>query len=96
MILKITIFSINNQFNDLVKAALLEKEELMEQRDFNLEMTDESAKSQDFFQNNKAFERKYITNRTKSRKFLSKIGYVCINKEDFDNENFLFLTFIYY
>ena len=50
MILKITIFSINNQFNELVKAALLEKEELTEQTDFNLEMTDESAKSQDFFQ----------------------------------------------
>ena len=96
MILKITTFSINNQFNELVKAALLKKEELTEQTDINFEMTEESAKSQDFFQNNKPSERKCTTYKIESRNFLSNIGHVRINKEGFDNENFLFLTFIYY
>ena len=78
-----TTFSINVQLNELVKAALSEKQELTEQTDNNLEMTDESAKSQDFFENNKPSERKYTTTRIKSRNFLSDIIYVGINKEDF-------------
>ena len=57
-------------------------------------MTDESAKSQDFLQDNKPSERKYTTTRINSRNFLSNIAYVGVNKEDFYNENFT-LTFIY-
>ena len=51
-------------------------------------MTDESAKSQDFFQNSKPSEKKYTTTRIKSRNFLSNIAYVGINKEDFYNFTF--------
>ena len=65
----------------------------MEQTD-NVEMIDESAKSQDFFQDNKLSERKYTTTRIKSRNFLSNIAYVGINKEDFYNENFVFDVYL--
>ena len=57
-------------------------------------MTDESAKSQDFFQNNKPSEIKYTNTRIKSRNFLSNIAYVGINKEDFCNENFTFDVYL--
>ena len=53
-------------------------------------MEDESAKSQDFYQNNKLSQRKYTTTKIKSRNFLSNIAYVGINKEDFNKENFIF------
>ena len=53
-------------------------------------MEDESAKSQDFYQNNKLSQRKYTITKIKSRNFLSNIAYVGINKEDFDKENFIF------
>ena len=53
-------------------------------------MEDESAKSQDFYQNNKLSQRKYTTTKIKSRNFLSNIAYVGVNKEDFDKENFIF------
>ena len=56
-------------------------------------MTDGSAKSPDFFQDNKSIkkpERKYKTTCIKSIDFLSNISYVGINKEDFCNENFIF------
>ena len=85
-----TTFSINDQFDELVRAALLEKQELTEQTYNNLEMRGESAESQDFFQNNKPSERKYTTTRIKSRSFLSNIAYVGINNDDFYNENFIF------
>ena len=51
---------------------------------------DQSAKSQDFFQDNKSVKIKYTTTRIKSRNFLSSIVYVGINKEDYYNENFIF------
>ena len=57
-------------------------------------MIDESAKSEDFFQDNKPFERKYTTTRIKSRNFLSNIAYVRINKENFYNENFIFDNYL--
>ena len=43
---------------------------------------DESAKSQDFFQDNNAIKVKYPTTRRKSRNVLSNIAYIGINKED--------------
>ena len=51
---------------------------------------DESAKSQDFFQDNNTLGKRYTTTRIKSRNFLSNIAYVGINKEDYYNENFVF------
>ena len=56
MTLKITKFSIGDKFNELVKVTLSEKQALTEQTDNNVEMIDESAKSQDFFQDNKPSE----------------------------------------
>ena len=79
MILKITAFSITDQFNELVKVTLSEKQALTEQTDNNVEMINKSAKSQDFFQNNKSSERKYTTARIQSRNFLSNIAYVGIS-----------------
>ena len=56
-------------------------------------MTDGSAKSLDFFQDNELSnersERKYTATRIKSRNFLSNISYVGINKQDFYNDNFI-------
>ena len=51
---------------------------------------DESAKSQDFFQDNNAIKVKYTTTRIKSRNVLSNIAYIGINKEDYCNRNFIF------
>ena len=50
---------------------------------------DESAKSQDLFQDNNAIRKKYTTTRIKSRNLLSNIAYVGINKEDYYNKNIL-------
>ena len=60
-------------------------------------MTDKSAKSPDFFWDNKPSEKsewKYTTARIKSSNFLSNISHVGINKEDFYNENFLFDVYL--
>ena len=51
---------------------------------------DESAKSQDFFQDNKAIKTKYTTT-IKSRNFLTNIAYVGINKEDYYNKKFILM-----
>ena len=55
---------------------------------------DESAKSQDFFQDNNAIKIKFTTTRIKSRNFLSNIAYVGIKKEDYYNK-ILFLMFTF-
>ena len=90
-----TTFSINDQFDGLVKLTLSEQQTLTGNSDsIQQEMTDGSAKSQDFFQNNKSSERKYTTTRIKSKKILSNISYVGINKEDFYNENFIFDVYL--
>ena len=90
-----TTFSINDQFDELVKVTLLKQQTLTENSDsIQQEMIDGSAKSPDFFQNNKSSERKYTTTRIKSRNFLSNISYVGINKEDFYNENFIFDVYL--
>ena len=84
MILTITTCSINDQLNELVKVALWEKQALTENRDsIQQEITDESAKSPDFFRDNKLTEKtekKYMTTRIKSRIFLSTISYVGTNQ----------------
>ena len=71
--------SMKEQFNELVKITLAEKQQLTENdnNEDNLqpELMDESAKSPDFFQDNKSSvektEGKYTTTRIKSRNFLS-------------------------
>ena len=69
----------------------MEQQALTENSDnVQQKMIDGSAKSPDFFQDNKPSERKYTTTRIKSRNFLSNISYVGINKEDFYDENFIF------
>ena len=92
-------FSLNQEFEELVKATLAEKQLISNDNDNNKEtitpeMTDESAKSPDFFQSNKLSpkrtDRKYTTTRMKSRNFLSIISYVRIKKEDFYNQSFIF------
>ena len=93
-----TMFTINDQFNNLVKVTLSEQQTENSNGDNNdniqVEVMDESAKSPDFFQGNKSIERKYTTTRIKSRNYLSNIGYVGINKEDFYNENFIFDVYL--
>ena len=87
-------YSLNKQFKELVKVTLEEKRQ-MEQNNDTMTMIDESAKSQDFFQNDKdKKERRYTTTRIKSRNFLSNIAYVGINREDFYSENFIFDVYL--
>ena len=87
-------YSLNKQFKELVKVTLEEKRQ-MEQNNDTMTMIDESAKSQDFFQNDKdKKERRYTTTRIKSRDFLSNIAYVGINREDFYSENFIFDVYL--
>ena len=96
-----TFFSLNQEFDELVKVTLAEKQQILDnsnndnnENENKPDMTDGSAKSPDFFQDNKPSnkrsERKYTTTRIKSRNFLTNISYVGINKEDFYNENFIF------
>ena len=88
-------YSLNKQFKELVKVTLEEKRQ-MEQNNDTMTMIDESAKSQDFFQNDKdKKERRYATTRIKSRNFLSNIAYVGINREDFYSENFIFDVYLH-
>ena len=89
-----TMFTVGDKFNELVEVTLLHKQALKKQTGNNVDIIDESAKSQDFFQDNKPSERKYTTTRIKSRNFLSNIAYVGINKEDFYNENFIFDVYL--
>ena len=90
------LFSINDQFNELGKVTLSERQALTETAHDNIqqEMTDGSAKSLDLFQDIKPSERKYTTTRIKSRNFLLNISYVEINKEDFYYENFIFDVYL--
>ena len=86
----------NKQFNELVEVTLSERQQLNNwtDGDKNIQVMDESAKSQDFFQDNNALGKRYITMQIKSRNFLSIIVYVSINKEDFYNENFIFDVYL--
>ena len=82
MILKMTSF--NEQFNELVKVILSGKQQLNNSTydNENIQVMDESAKTQDFFHdnNNNTIGKRYTTTRIKSRNFLSNIAYVGINK----------------
>ena len=82
--------SFNEQFNELVKATLNNSTN----SDQNIQVRDKSVKSQDFFQDNIMLGKRYTTTCIKSRNFLSNIAYVGINKEDYYNENFVFVVYL--
>ena len=75
---------------------LSERQQINDQADGNknLQVVDESAKSQDFFQDNNALGKQCTTTQIKSTKFVSNITYVGINKEDYYNENFIFDAYL--
>ena len=85
-----TLFSIGKEFNELVKVTLAERQQLTDETNNNNIPMNESAKSQDFFQDNNPPGKKYPATRIKSRNFLSNIAYVAINKEDFCKKDFIF------
>ena len=64
---------------------------MMDQTDNNIQMIDESAKSQDFFPNNNPPGKKYTTTKIKSTNFLFNIAYVG-KMEDFYNKNFFLMS----
>ena len=88
--------SFNEQFNELVKVTLSEKQQLNNSTydNENLQVMDESVKSQDFFQDNNTPGKRHTKTRIKSRNFLSNIANVGINKEDYYNENFVFDVYL--
>ena len=55
---------------------------------------DESAKSQNIFQDINSNGKKYTTTRIKSRNFISNFAYVGNNKEDYYNKNFIFDVYL--
>ena len=85
----------NEQFSESVKVTLSEKQQLRDQTDGdeNIQVMDESAKSQDFFQVNNALGNKYTTTCIKSRNFLSDIAYLVLIKKIITTK-ILFSTFI--
>ena len=89
----------NQNFNNLVKVTLLAEEQQQTKTenktsDENIQDMDDSAKSQDFFQDINAIGKKCTTTRIKSRNFLSNIAYVGINREDYYNKNFVFDVYL--
>ena len=84
-----TLFNVGEQFNELVKVTHSEKQMMTDPTNNNVQLIDESAKSQDFFQDNNPPGKKYTTTRIKSRKLLLNIAYVGKIKEDFYNKNFI-------
>ena len=80
--------TLGEQFNKLVEAAM-SVEQTQSDLSEDIQQVDKSAKSQDFFQENKATGKKYTTTRIKSRNFLSNISYA-----DYYNENFVFDVYL--
>ena len=93
-----TTFSQN--FNSLVKVTLIDEQQQIKietenkTNDETIVGMDESAKSQDFFQDNNAIGKKYTTTCIKSINFLSNIAYIGISKEDYYNKNFIFDVYL--
>ena len=80
----------NEQLDELVRNSVRETTDKQPDRRWQ-EHTD---CGRDFFQDNNPLGKKYTTTRIKSRKFLSNIAYVGINKEDFYNENSIFDVYL--
>ena len=98
--------SLNQEFDALVKATLAEEQLISndsqndsDKENIPPEITDESVKSPNFFQNNKPSDkrndRKHTTTRIKSRNFPSNNSYIGINEEDFYNQNFIFDIYLF-
>ena len=81
----------NEQFNKLVKVTLSENDHTNNSNK-NIQVMNESAKSQDFFQDNNTstIGKRYTTTTIKSINLLSNIAYVAINKEDHYVKNVIF------
>ena len=62
--------TLGEQFNKLVEVAMSAGQTQPDPTMEDVQIVDESAKSQDFFQDNKAIGKKYTTMRIKSRNFL--------------------------
>ena len=97
-----TSISLNQEFDALVKATLAEKQLISNdnhndsgKENIPPEITDESAKSPNFFHNNKPSDkrndREHTTTPIKSRNFPSNNSYIGINEKDFYNQNFICL-----
>ena len=74
-----------------MKATLSENDQTNNSNE-NIQVMNESAKSQDFFQDNNTstIGKRYTTTAIKSINLLSNIGYVGINKEDHYIKNVIF------
>lgn len=90
-------FSLNQQFEELVKTNLTEKQMITDNNNTDntveIIVMDESPKSPDFFQDNKSVKNaggKYTKTSIKSRNFQSNISYIGTKKEDPYNENVIF------
>lgn len=73
----------NERFNKLVKATLSENDQTNNSNE-NKQVMNESAKSQDFFQDNNTstIGKRYTATTIKSINLLSNIAYARINKKD--------------
>ena len=101
-----TSISLNQEFDALVKATLAEKQLISNdnqndsgKENIPPEITDESAKSPNFFHNNKPSDkrnhREHTTTPIKSRNFPSNNSYIGINEKDFYNQNFIFDIYLF-
>ena len=94
-------FSLNQEFEELVKTTLAEKQMITDNSNDNnntdntveIIVMNESPKSTDFFQDDNSVKnagRKYTITGIKSRNFQSNISYIGIKKEDPYKENVIF------
>ena len=86
--------SMSDQFNELVKATVPEEQELTEQKKEKVEMKDESAKSQDFFQSNMPTEGN-ILQQELNQEIFYKILLMLVLIKRTCTMKILFSTFIY-
>ena len=80
----------NEQFDELMRNSVRETTDKQPDR----RRQEHTSCGRDFFQDNNPLGKKYTTTRIKSRKFLSNIAYVGINKENFYNENSSFDVYL--
>ena len=86
--------SMSDQFNELVKATVPEEQELTEQKKEKVEMKDESAKSQDFFQSNMPAEGNILQQELNQEIFYQILLMLVLIKRTCTMK-ILFSTFIY-
>ena len=80
----------NEQFDELVRNSVRETTDKQPAK----QQQEHTGCGRDFFQDNNPLGKKYTTTGIKSRKFLSNIAYVGINKKDFYNENSIFDVYL--